>query len=57
MPLLPGSPDPSQVLLVLQSCLNDLDRIGASLSAVHVSTAIEELRLQFNLPRDPTESD
>lgn len=57
MPLLPGSPDPSQLLLVLENSLRDLDRIGASLSAIHVATAIEELRRQFDIPSDPTESD
>lgn len=49
MPIQHGSDDPAEVLGRMMDCLNDLDRLQARLAAVHLSTAIEQLRLQFGL--------
>lgn len=49
MPTQPGSDDPAEILGRMIDCLNDLDRLNARLAAVHLSTAIEQLRLQFGL--------
>lgn len=44
-----GGDDPAGILSRMIDCLNDLDRLNAQLAAVHLSTAIEQLRLQFGL--------
>jgi len=49
--------DPEEILRRMQECLHDLDRIGASLPAIHLSAAIEYLRGQYGLPDTTSELD
>ena len=52
-----GDADPVAVLRDLQRCLRTLDQIGAPVPAIHLATAIECLREQFDLTDDPSDSD
>jgi len=56
-PPLPSSDDPQTILLRLVACLRDLDRIDAGLAAAYLETAIQHLRSQFDLDRDPSETE
>lgn len=53
----PGPDDPEEILRRMRVCLEDLDRIGASLPAIHLATAIEYLRAQYGLPDISSELD
>lgn len=52
-----NSSDAAQTLKRLQACLEDCDRLGASLAAVYLATAIEHLRAQFGLRGDCSKTD
>lgn len=52
-----GDDDPVAVLRDLQRCLRALDQIGAPVPAIHLATAIECLREQFDLTDDSSDSD
>ena len=56
-PARPGSHDPGAILRRMIACLDDLDRIGASLPAIHLDAAIQHLRRQFDLDGDTSGSD
>lgn len=56
-PAIPSSDDPETIMLRLLACLRDLDRIDARLAAVYLETAILQLRAQYNLDRDGSETD
>lgn len=53
----PGPDDPEEILRRMRDCLEDLDRIGASLAAIHLATAIEYFRAQYGLPDISSELD
>lgn len=53
----PGSDDPRTILMRMSDCLRDLDRIDARLAAAYLETAIDQLRLQFDLGDDQSETD
>ncbi len=53
----PGPDNPADILTRLEACLEDLDRIGATLPAAHLATAIDHFRTQFDLPENASGSD
>jgi hypothetical protein len=64
MPGNDGSPDeaaaakdPAVIRDKLLAALHALDEIGASIPAAHVSMAIDQLRIQFNLAEDGSGTD
>lgn len=53
----PDPDSPAEILRHMEDCLAALDRIGAALPAVHLATAIDHLRAQFDLPENSSGSD
>lgn len=46
-----------EVLILLQDCLNQLDKLGAPIAAAHLDAAIQQALIEFNLDRLPSISD